>query len=144
MWFFNRRGSALKLIVAGPLTATPAQISILDILQLGTPFDDAAITPSEVNTMNPWPLEIQAAGGPDGQPLTAPGTHAAAISKSDTVNFDTVARMIWCGGAGNVVLVTANDEVVTILSVAAGSLIPIMTKRVNSTNTTATSMVAIW
>ena len=93
---------------------------------------------------NPWPLEIKSYGGPDGVPLNAPATHAVAVSKSNTVNLDVVARMLWVGGAGDIVFLTPNDETVTILAVPAGTLLPFMVKRVNSTNTSATSMVALW
>lgn len=67
------------------------------------------------------------------------------ISKSDTVNFTNgVCRAIYVGGAGNIAVVTENDVAVTLVGCLAGTIIPVQAKRVNSTNTTATNMVAMF
>ena len=73
---------------------------------------------------------------------------AAAITKSDTVNFTDVAGRSCCdaiyvGGAGVVVVVFEDDSLGTFTCVAAQTL-PVRAKRVNSTNTTATLMVALY
>lgn len=88
--------------------------------------------------------------------LVNPGyTRAIAIAKSDTVNFDgstdatnpataiVAADAIWVGGAGIVVLVLADHSLVNFTCVA-GQLLPVRAIRVNSTNTTATLMVALY
>jgi len=49
-------------------------------------------------------------------------------------------RGLWVGGAGNVAVVFPDGEVVTFVGVQAGSLLPVAAVRVNSTNTTATSI----
>ena len=74
--------------------------------------------------------------------------YAAAITKSDTVNFPLVDRRelcdaIWVGGAGIVVAVM-QDGTKPQFTCVAGSLLPIACKRVDSTTTTATLMVALY
>ena len=78
-----------------------------------------------------------------------------AITKSDTANYDgsTVtgltgpkpvpADAIYVGGAGIVVAV-AEDGSTCNFTAVAGEILPIKTIRVNSTNTTATLMVALY
>jgi len=68
----------------------------------------------------------------------------AAITKSDTTDFDVLCRAIYVGGAGNVVAVMYDGTAVTFTGVPAGTLLPIAARRVNSTSTTATAMVALY
>ena len=69
--------------------------------------------------------------------------HAVAITPHNSTNFEFgLCSAIWVGGAGNVVAVLQDDTVVTF-GAAVGSVIPIRAKRVNSTNTTATLLVAL-
>lgn len=76
---------------------------------------------------------------------TAPAVDAVAVTPSDSVNFTTgPSRALYVGGAGTVVLVTAKGNIVTFVGVLAGSILPIQVLRVNSTSTTATSMVALF
>lgn len=79
-----------------------------------------------------------------------PSYRYVAITKSDTVNFDSgdpgvsnACRAIYVGGAGTVVAVRTDGTAVTFAGVPAGTTLPIVAIRVNSTNTTATSMVAL-
>ena len=67
-----------------------------------------------------------------------------AITKSDTVNFSFTVRGIYVGGTGDVVAVTEGGTAVTFVAVPAGSILPIRAIRVNSTSTTATSMVGLY
>lgn len=67
-----------------------------------------------------------------------------AVTPSDTIAIKNgPARALYVGGAGNIVAINENDEAVTFVAVPAGSILPIVTKRVNATNTTATSIVAL-
>lgn len=82
-------------------------------------------------------------------------THAVAITKSDTVNYDgstyaanaatkaIPADAIYVGGAGIVVAILENGQAVNFTAVA-GQILPLRTIRVNSTTTTATLMVALY
>jgi hypothetical protein len=81
---------------------------------------------------------------------------AATVTKSDTVNIpypgDNTASpntakwpcVLYVGGAGNLRVLTAGGNDVTLFGVAAGTFIPIQVVRVYSTNTTATDIVALW
>jgi len=79
--------------------------------------------------------------------LVTPGKNLLAVTPSDSVNITNYpsVRGLWVGGAGNVAVLAADDSAaVTLVGVQAGTLIPLRVKRVNSTNTTATSIVAIY
>jgi hypothetical protein len=66
------------------------------------------------------------------------------ITKSDTVDFTRVSRGVYVGGAGDVAAVMSDGTVLTFSAVPAGTLLPIRCKRINSTNTTATLMLALY
>lgn len=67
-----------------------------------------------------------------------------AITKSDTDNFaDGLCDAIYVGGAG-VVVVVFQDGSTASFTCIAGQVLPVRAKRVNSTNTTATLMIALY
>lgn len=80
---------------------------------------------------------------------------AAAVIPSNTVNIpypgDNTASpntsewpcVLYVGGAGNLTVLTAGGNTVTLVGVAAGTFIPIQVVRV-FTSTTATSILALW
>lgn len=73
-----------------------------------------------------------------------PSTLAVAVTPSDTVSFvQGDCRALYIGGAGNVSLQSGGAAVVFV-GVAAGTILPVETTRVNSTNTTATNIVALF
>ena len=76
--------------------------------------------------------------------------YAKTVTKSDTVNMPTFPASdgrypdaIWAGEAGVVVLVFPDESVIPF-TVAAGSLLPVRAKRINSTNTAGTLFVGLW
>jgi len=69
--------------------------------------------------------------------------YAETVTKSDTVNLTGLCRALWVGGAGVVAGVLDNGDVVQF-TVAASTLLPVRLRRVNSTTTTATLMVALY
>lgn len=74
----------------------------------------------------------------------ASASRAVAVTPHDTNDLANVARALWVGGAGNVaVLLSEDSSAVTFVGVAAGTLLPLRAKRVLSTGTTATSIVAV-
>ena len=73
-----------------------------------------------------------------------PAEDAGAVTPSDVTNLTRTARALYVGGAGNVVVVTPSATVVTFTNVQAGSILPVRIRRVNSTNTTATNIVALY
>lgn len=69
---------------------------------------------------------------------------AAAVTKNDSTDLTVTARALYIGGAGDVAVITAGGSTVTFVGLAAGSVLPVRVKRVKSTGTTATSIVALW
>jgi hypothetical protein len=77
--------------------------------------------------------------------ILAPAQNYTAITAHDSTNFTFgLTRAIYVGGAGDIVAVCQDGTAVTFSSVPAGTVLPIKAKRVNSTSTTATNMVALY
>lgn len=82
----------------------------------------------------------------NGRPLpTDSADMAVAVTPNDSTDLTTYARALYIGGAGNVVLLPAKnaDGATVTLAVVAGAYILINTRRVLSTGTTATGIVAL-
>ncbi len=73
-----------------------------------------------------------------------PAVGAVSITPNDSTDLTVTTRGIFVGGAGNISLVSADGNTVTFASCAAGSILPIVTKRVMATDTTATALVALY
>ena len=68
-----------------------------------------------------------------------------AVTPSDTVNLDQPARAFFIGVAGDVALVPLDGtSAVVFKNVASGQIIPVQAKRVNSSSTNATNIVALY
>jgi hypothetical protein len=66
-----------------------------------------------------------------------------AITTSDSTPVN--CRALYVGGAGSVAITAMGDTAaVTLVGVPAGTLLPIACKFVMATNTTATSLVALF
>lgn len=65
----------------------------------------------------------------------------AAITKHDSNPNEF--RAIYVGGAGNIKITGRNGEVFTLIGVPVGSILPIATSVIWSTDTTATNMVGL-
>ncbi len=76
--------------------------------------------------------------------LDSPATNAVAITPSDSTSLTTSARAIYCGVGGNISVLTVNGQTVTFANVLAGTILPVRVERVNSTGTTASSLVALF
>ena len=66
----------------------------------------------------------------------SPAKFAVAVTPSDVTNLGSPARSLYIGTTGNIAVVTFSNVPVGIL--------PVQVKRVNSTNTTASNIVAMW
>jgi hypothetical protein len=79
--------------------------------------------------------------------LDAPAKNQETLTPSDTVELAVLPRAIRCNGAGDLAVVmpdsTGNDVAVTY-TVRAGEVLNIRPKKVKSTGTTATGIVAWW
>lgn len=78
------------------------------------------------------------------QNWTGVATKGFSVTPSDSTNFTTAARALYIGGAGNVTLVTIEGDVLAFNNVPAGTILPVATRRVNSTGTSATSILGIY
>lgn len=77
--------------------------------------------------------------------LASPARSAVAVTPHDSTNLTTVSRALWVGGAGNISVEMADTgTAIVFVGVAAGTLLPLRVSRVNSTSTTATSIVSIY
>lgn len=76
---------------------------------------------------------------------TDPSRYAVAITPSDSADISggQLTRGIYVGGAGNIVAIVGGNAV-TFTGAIAGTVLPIRCTRVNSTNTTATALVALF
>jgi hypothetical protein len=69
-----------------------------------------------------------------------------AVTPSDTLDLPAgTCRALWVGGDGDVAVIADRDSsAVTIKGALAGTILPVRTRRVMSTNTTATNIVALY
>jgi hypothetical protein len=74
-----------------------------------------------------------------------PAGHAEAVTPGDTSanNFSREAQALYVGGAGNVAVVLPSGTAVVFAGLFAGYILPVRCIRVNSTDTTATNLVAL-
>ncbi len=82
----------------------------------------------------------QFSGGKD---LSSPAFVLEAITASNTVDLTNGTRGIYVGGSGDIAVVSMDDTVTTFVGVVVGTVLPIVCKRVNLTNTTATNLVGM-
>lgn len=75
---------------------------------------------------------------PDG-----PYERAVAVTPNDSADLADVASALWIGGAGAVKVDTAGGDTVTLSAALAGTIIPVRVRRVWSTGTVATNIVAL-
>jgi len=68
---------------------------------------------------------------------------ARAVTTSDTTNI-APTRGLYIGGAGNVVVDMAYGTTITFVGVQGGTILPVQVTRIYATNTTATSIVALY
>lgn len=76
--------------------------------------------------------------------LHSPAGGAAAITPNDSTDLSTVTRGIYVGGAGNIAADMMDGTAVTVSGALAGTVLPLRVKRVKSTNTTATNLLALY
>ena len=78
--------------------------------------------------------------GPD-----SPAWSAVAVTPADADLSRIATRALYVGVGGNVAVVMSDGgAAVTFVGVQAGTILPIRVDRVNSTNTTATNIVALY
>lgn len=73
----------------------------------------------------------------------SPAWDALAVTPHDTTKLTTYSKALYVGTGGNVAVLTLKGSTVTFPNVPSGTVLPIRVQRVNSTNTTASNMVAL-
>lgn len=76
--------------------------------------------------------------------LSAPVERAVAITPDNDATLTIMTRALYVGGAGNLRVLTAGGDDVTLSGIQAGSMIPIRVVKVFATSTTATAIVGLW
>ena len=76
--------------------------------------------------------------------LLGPIENGFSVTPADGSDMAQVSRALWVGGAGNLSVVTRGGDTITLVGVAAGTLLPIRATRVRSTGTTATNIHALY
>lgn len=73
----------------------------------------------------------------------APARQWVAVTPSDSVNLPAGCRGLYCNDGGNIAAV-GSDGNVEVFTTAVGQTLAIGPVRVNSTDTTATSILALY
>lgn len=74
-----------------------------------------------------------------------PPQNAAAVTTSDTVDLGYVTKNLYIGVSGDVTVIMAGGQTVTLKSVPVGMLPQgIRVTRIKATGTTATNIIALW
>lgn len=66
-----------------------------------------------------------------------------AVTPHNSTNLTELPKGIYIGVAGDIVAV-GDDDATSTFTVVAGAILPIRPKRINSTGTTATGIVALY
>ena len=74
---------------------------------------------------------------------TTPAIDAFAIVPADGVDLPSLARAIYIGSAGDMTITTAAGSSVTFVGLAAGTVLPVHTRQVPATGTTAANLIAL-
>lgn len=79
-------------------------------------------------------------------PTSTPVTQAQeayAVTPNDSANLSQWPAALYVGGTGDVKVDMANGGTVTFVNVPDGTFLPILVKRVYSTGTDATNIIAL-
>lgn len=78
----------------------------------------------------------------------APSRRAAAVTPSDSVDLAVYAKQLYIGTTGNITVVPAGDTSASgtgvLFSTVPVGWFPVQVRRVNSTGTTASNIVAVY
>lgn len=75
--------------------------------------------------------------------LTAPASHAEAITPSDSVPLARVTRALYVGSGGDVRVRMVSGQIVTFRGVQGGMFYPVRVEQVMATGTTATDLMGM-
>lgn len=78
--------------------------------------------------------------------ITASATKYVAVINDDDISgdFENVTTGIYVGVGGNVSVADINNVETIFVNVPSGFILPVRARRINDTNTSAGSLVAMW
>ena len=76
--------------------------------------------------------------------ISAPAQRGFAITPSDASDLAAETRGLWVGASGDLALVLASGDEVTLVGAVGGTVLPLRVKRVKATGTTATQLVGLY
>lgn len=76
--------------------------------------------------------------------INAPAQRGFAIAPSDGADLVAETRGLWVGASGDIVLVLASGDEVTIAGAVGGTVLPLRVRRVKASGTTATQLVGLY
>lgn len=74
----------------------------------------------------------------------APAIDAATVTPNDSTDLTLTARALYIGTGGNVNLDTISGTTIVFSNLQTGSILPLQVKRVRSTSTTASNIIALY
>jgi len=158
IWVTNGSTGAIYLDGAQTVSQAQPHVTLTEKVQIGFDtfnavywnglIDDVAIYPTALT-----PTQIAAHYATGVSTLTSPFVFLedpdmlkynlwTAVTPSDSADLARVTDGIWVGTGGNLVAVMQNNTTMTF-AVPSGGWLPIVARRINSTNTTATGIVAL-
>lgn len=76
--------------------------------------------------------------------ISAPAQRGFAITPSDAVDLAAETRGLWIGASGDLALVLASGDEITLAGALGGTVLPLRVRRVRATGTTATQLVGLY
>ena len=76
--------------------------------------------------------------------ISAPAQRGFAITPSDAMDLAAETRGLWIGASGDLALVLASGDEVTIAGAVGGTLLPLRVTRVKATGTSAAQLVGLY
>lgn len=74
-----------------------------------------------------------------------PASYGFAITPDDAAELDYITRAIWIGaGSGAIKVTLQGGDVVTLIGIITGTLLPLRARKVWSTGTTASSIIGLY
>jgi len=76
--------------------------------------------------------------------ISAPAQRGFAITPNDAADLAAETRGLWIGASGDLALVLASGDEVSLVGAVGGSVLPLRVRRIKATGTTATQLVGLY
>lgn len=75
--------------------------------------------------------------------LESPALHGFAVTPDDGTDLSETTRALYVGNGGDVVVILLSGAELTFANVASGTVLPLRTRRVKASGTTADAIVGL-